>query len=193
MIAAIRRVGEGETFAEYERYLPLVPPERREKIARLRSERKKLVSLLTGLLIRDELSSLLRVPGDELRFGYGEYGKPYLPDFPDLRFSVSHSGGGIAFACGSAPIGIDMERIGKADMRIAQRFFTERERGLIASSADANGAFFRIWTAKEAYVKLLGTGLHTPLDSFDVTCAPGVRFDSLPLPGFAVTICRAAG
>ena len=39
----------------------------------------------------------------------------------------------------------------------------------ILESESQGNAFYEIWTKKEAYVKFLGTGLSTPLSSFDVT------------------------
>ena len=52
---------------------------------------------------------------------------------------------------------------------IAKRFFSENEYKYILESESQGNAFYEIWTKKEAYVKFLGTGLSTPLSSFDVT------------------------
>ena len=49
---------------------------------------------------------------------------------------------------------------------------------------------FEIWTAKEAYVKRLGTGLHTPFDSFDTCIQPAeYGWRSAEHRGTMVTVC----
>ena len=85
-------------FAEYEKYLPLVSLERQEKISRLKSEKDKIISLCTELLIRHEISQQLNIPFSEIVFGYGEHGKPYVLNDRDYCFSVSHSDNCIAFS-----------------------------------------------------------------------------------------------
>ncbi len=180
----------GTPFSVYERYLPLVSKERQEKIARLHSDGVKTVSLLAGLLIRKELSEQLGIPAEELAFGYGAHGKPYLLNSDGYHFSVSHSGSCIAFAGGDAPVGIDVERIREGRLKIAKRFFTGNEYSFIEKSADPDTEFFKIWTAKEAYVKMLGVGLSKPLRSFDVLDGSlGCGFRTRLLSGFALTVC----
>lgn len=177
-------------FGIYEKYLPLVSKERQERIARLHRDRAKIISLFAGLLIRKEISGQLGILPEKLAFGYGEHGKPYLLNNNGYHFSASHSGSCIAFAGGDAPVGVDVERIREGKLKIAKRFFTDNEYGFIEKSAEPDTEFFKIWTAKEAYVKMLGVGLSEPLQSFDVLDRSlSCGFCTRLLPGYALTVC----
>ena len=59
-------------------------------------------------------------------------------------------------------VGVDLELIreGRAHLngRVAERFFTEQEKKLLADSRSSDD-FYRIWTEKEAVAKLFGIGL----------------------------------
>lgn len=156
-------------FSCYEKYLSLVSKERQEKIARFKFDKDKILSLFSGLLIQNEISRKLDIDEKKIQFSYNEHGKPFLRDFPDFHFSVSHSGNCVAFVCDSLPIGIDIEKIAPAKIEIAKRFFDINEYKYILRSENPNNTFYEIWTKKESYVKMLGTGLATPLSSFDVT------------------------
>ena len=142
-------------FSEYERYLPLVSDRRREKIQSLKNDKDKIVSLFSELFI---LSIVGVSPKDIL---YNEYGKPYV-DRTGYHFSISHSHSLIVFVSDSLPVGIDIEPITDKKWP-AVRFFTPNEKALVKSPED----FYTIWTKKEAYIKMLGTGLSTPLHPRD--------------------------
>lgn len=97
---------------------------------------------------------------------YGENGKPYLTDNDNFHFNISHSGRWVVIAYGSSPVGVDVQELrDKVPEGIAQRFFTGDEQSYVG---DDSRRFFRIWTGKESYIKYLGTGLKTPLNSFSV-------------------------
>lgn len=87
-------------------------------------------------------------------------GQPYLPG--DERYiSVSHSKNLVAVAVSDAPIGIDVERIAARPVAtLAKKCMTATEYERFLSAADQTLCFYRHWTAKEAYAKLTGSGLH---------------------------------
>lgn len=116
-------------------------------------------------------------------FQVNEYGKPHLapgatPLGSELHFNLAHSGN-IALCAVDAggPVGVDVELIRPdfAVESIAERYFSAREvqafRALPAALRPQG--FFNAWTRKEAYIKAHGLGLSMPLNSFDVTLAPG--------------------
>ena len=106
------------------------------------------------------------------------HGKPYFPEDPSFRFSISHSGThvAIAFARDSShtlSIGLDIQelrRIPESCLNIAKRFFTQEEYEVLAAAPDEERRtlFNRVWAAKEAFLKMTGEGLQGGTDSFSV-------------------------
>ena len=101
-------IDKNKEFSCYEQYLPLISKRRKDKISRFYFDKDKTVSLLTGLLIRNEISQRLGIIPSDIEFGYGEHGKPYVLNRCDYHFSVSHSGNAIVFVGDSFPVGIDL-------------------------------------------------------------------------------------
>lgn len=127
--------------------------------------------LITRWLVRTILSERLSVPARALRFGSNAYGRPYLPTHPELSFNISHTNGLIALAVAQAgEIGMDIERLqtDRATPKLADECFAASERAALHSvTPDSfDEMFFTYWTLKESYIKALGTGLSTALDTF---------------------------
>lgn len=116
------------------------------------------------------LREALRVYGideAEQEYCYNEHGKPFLAQHPELFFSLSHAGNLAVAAAGYSALGVDIERIGRANERIATRFFSEGEQRLLEAATDYSLEFIKIWTAHEAFGKALGTGLSLPRGSYE--------------------------
>lgn len=102
----------------------------------------------------------------DVQFQYGPYGKPFV-HVPDVYFNISHSGQYLAGAVSTCSfIGIDIERIKPIDFDCIDFFMSEKEIAhfkeiqLLEEKLDY---FYKIWTLKEAYAKMLGMGLHMKL------------------------------
>lgn len=116
-----------------------------------------------------------------------ENGKPYFENAPFLHFSVSHSDTLWALALSTLPIGIDAQYCRTCDKAgIAKRFFHPIEQAVLEK--DGYNSFFRIWTAKESYVKYTGAGITDNYSSFSVTdnkgsidCLGNARFSFLTM------------
>ena len=131
---------------------------RRRKWLRGRAAAKRLVRAMSGPqpVAETGISVLNRSSGEPfvLVEGRGEW------EFP---ISVSHrSEVGLAAAPEDrgARIGADIETVEPRDPALVRQFFTSGEAELAASSGEAGDEVVaRIWSAKEAVLKLLGLGL----------------------------------
>lgn len=100
------------------------------------------------------------------------------------EFSISHSGGALAVAISSLPVGVDIEPLdNKSRDGIARRFFSEGELSAYLSAKDdmREEAFLRIWTAKEAAFKSTGAEVFAP-SSVD-TSSLSVYTDKIDVDG----------
>lgn len=119
-----------------------------------------LVARTTGLRPTDiELYQLCRSCGSTA------HGQPYIRSnfhaLPSVHISWAHSHGSVAAACGiGVSVGVDIERIDQPlpTNEFLCDAFTDVEWRLINATSDPGRSFRRIWTQKEAIVKL---GKHT--------------------------------
>jgi len=92
-----------------------------------------------------------------------------LPAAPAI--SIAHTGG-IAYALAAAePVGIDAEPAGRPVEEIARHFVSTEEREVVA--AGGTDALLRVWCAKEAVGKAVGTGLGGRPGDFTAVSASG--------------------
>jgi 4'-phosphopantetheinyl transferase len=105
-------------------------------------------------------------------------GKPWLA-MPDrrrasLHFNLAHSGElALVAVAEGCEVGVDVERLRPVRHcdEIAERYFSTGERDAVGAAEPAlrSAAFLRCWTAKEAVLKAIGTGLGHPLQTFDTS------------------------
>jgi phosphopantetheinyl transferase len=90
-------------------------------------------------------------------------GKPFLPRWPALHLSISHSGDWIACAVANVPIGLDIERINptRSTGDLIEQVCSKEEQSLFESlSPDRRDRLFtELWTVKEAWLKRRGVSL----------------------------------
>lgn len=93
-------------------------------------------------------------------------GKPWLPDYPGWHFNISHCKKMVACALDTIEIGMDVE-CAFYDKDVAQFCCNDRELEKIQSAQDKEMEFCKIWTRKEALLKLAGEGIRDNLKSVD--------------------------
>jgi 4'-phosphopantetheinyl transferase len=145
----------------------LLSPEELERLHAISSQNARE----TFLLSRCAIHSIVKYYTNNSDF-LGEFhthpgGKPFLINIPDLHFSLSHTGREVALVFSRSPVGFDMEKSGRQTdfLTLAKRFFTATEvAAIVAAGNDGGPCFLELWTAKEAILKLEGTGISGGLD-----------------------------
>jgi phosphopantetheinyl transferase len=97
----------------------------------------------------------------EIAIDHDGAGKPTVrgPEEADgLNISISHKENESVAFVGEKPVGVDIELICDRSPDFMELSFTPGERALIAERDEAEWST-RLWTAKEAYGKMLGRGL----------------------------------
>ena len=118
--------------------------------------------------------------------------KPRLIGGPELHFSVSHSGKWWACAFGPQELGLDIQqnRPCRAEA-LAQRFFHPDEAAWLQKQGFSQQEFYRLWTAKESYVKLSGRGFGDGFAVFSLVPRPHrLQWPYLPFdPEYTLCLC----
>ena len=174
---------------EVARLLPIVSPQRREQALRYTHTFGQFCCLKSYEMLTELLASTPYTLHPTPSFLYNEYGAPYLENGP--YFSISHCKQGIAVAVSETPIGIDIEAIRPFNEGLMRKTMNSEEQTYILSSLNPEIEFIRLWTQKEAYVKMQGTGIIA--DMHDILCdATNVHWEEIldVEKRFICTICQ---
>jgi len=132
---------------------------------RLLDLQKKQQFIVARGRLRQILVSYQRTAPDKIKFQYNKYGKPCLsdPHSSSISFNLSHSENlAILAITKEDDIGVDVEKLDPDIVfsQMADRYFDEAEKLELAqySSERQKRGFYRIWTKKEAILKLEGVG-----------------------------------
>lgn len=166
--------------ADCHRWFKILDREERGRADRFRFECDRREFIAAHALLRSLLTFHLGRPAASWQFATGAFGKPKFADkfrMPNIDFNLSHTRDlVVAAVVAHGAVGVDVEKIdlAKADFKVAQRYFAAAEVEILRQTPQPKQAtcFFRLWTLKEAYLKAIGAGLGTPLDSFAFTLAP---------------------
>lgn len=183
-----------------ERLSRLLAQDEKERADRFRFDRHRRQYAVGRGALRSLLAAYLGTRPEQIAFSYGPRGKPFLAGpfaAGGLQFNLSNSDemALVGFVRG-VEIGVDIEYMKPMPdcLEISERFFSQSEREVLRGLPREvrEEGFFNCWTRKEAYLKAVGEGLAAPLDSFDVTLAPGEPPRMLTLEGDATRAARWA-
>jgi len=115
-------------------------------------------------LLRETLAGYINEPAAQLKLMKTEFGKPFLADYPELNFNISHSGDSLAIAVAQqCQLGIDVEYYKPRDTwtGMVKKCFAPEEADYWHSlnKSEQGRAFYQFWVKKEALVKAQGKGI----------------------------------
>ncbi|MCW8929907.1 MAG: 4'-phosphopantetheinyl transferase superfamily protein [Gammaproteobacteria bacterium] len=160
-------------------FLPQLSKEEKNRAERFKFDIHRNRFIASHGFVRTVLAKYLNCETSDIDFLKGEQGKPYLSisNSGNLQFNLSHTQDvAILAVTKDVAVGVDIEHNDrKTDWKgICKRFFTEPEQEALFSlnTEQQANAFFDLWTRKEAYMKVLGTGLSLSPTEFTLSVFP---------------------
>lgn len=184
------------TPAQLDEALAALPDWRRERALRFKHEQGRVACALSYLLLCRALREVYGID-EQPAFVYGEHGKPSLSFTSGERaeaertihFNLSHCKHAVACVVSSRPVGVDVECTGRYREALARHVFNQQECHHMVQATDTDLAFTRLWTKKEAIVKLTGRGIDDDLKNLLLKYS-NVLLDTEDHPdrGYVVTV-----
>lgn len=118
----------------------------------------------------------------------GQFGKPCFPNCPDRQFSLSHTEGlCLCVLSDGGAVGVDIERVRPRRAGLPRYVMSDGE---FAAFDGTWEDFTRIWTLKEAFVKLRGGSIFPPRQ---VPAPPPVPCRCYAGDGWRAALCAEGG
>lgn len=129
-------------------------------ISKYNDSKMKEISLKAWSYLYQILINDYNININDINIIYNEYNKPYLLN-NNLYFNISHSYNIIAIIISDKECGIDIEYIDESRNidKVIPKIFSESQLFQYQNTNDKITYFYETWTKKEAYFKMLGTGI----------------------------------
>lgn len=163
--------------------------QRREQALKYKYEMGQRTCAAAYLLLCQGLKAEYGITEKPL-FEYGEHGKPAIVGHPEIHFNLSHCREAALCVISDRPVGVDVETVRQLKDSLAEYTMNDRELDEIRQAENPALQFTRLWTMKEALLKLTGEGINNHLK--DVLDNSDVTFNTIVAPDarYAYTVCR---
>ena len=163
-----------------------ISEQRREQALRFRHEQGRRLCVLAYLLLKQGLREEYGIMDNPV-FEYNEHGKPSIVGHPEIFFNLSHCKEAVACAISDQPVGIDVESVRSYKERLARYTMNDEEVRDIETSEQPDTTFIRLWTMKEATMKLVGTGISKDMKS--VIDTDRYKYTTVDRQRYIYTVC----
>ena len=172
-IFAMKATGQDYTLP---RWTPYLSDRRRIEAEQRKNQKERRLYLAAEILLNRSLEKVgagLTLPAVYER---NAHGKPYLTPSDGYFVNWSHSGEYVVCAVSDREVGIDLQRMDREPAKSLIKKTLQPEEWCCYESvpeSERTRLFYRYWTVKESYLKALGTGFHTSLQTFYVRMDDG--------------------
>lgn len=163
-----------------------ISEQRREQALKFKHEQGKRLCVLAYQLLQKGLREVYGIEAHPV-FGYNEHGKPSIVGHPEIFFNLSHCKEAAVCVIHDKPIGVDVESIREYKDNLVHYTMNDEEISQITSTENPAVAFIRLWTMKEATMKLIGTGISNDMKS--VIDHQLYQYTTIEKQGYVYTVC----
>ena len=172
---------------DFKSALAEITDQRREQALKFKHEQGQRLCVLAYQLLKQGLRDEYGITDNPI-FEYNEHGKPSIVGHPEIYFNFSHCKEAVACAISNNPIGIDVESIRELKDSLVNYTMNSDEISEINSSDDPASAFIRLWTMKEATMKLTGTGISNDMKA--VVDTTKYKYTTVDRQRYIYTVCE---
>ena len=163
-----------------------ISAQRKEQALKFKHELGQRLCVLAYQLLKQGLREAYGITENPI-FEYNEHGKPFIAGHPEIFFNLSHCKEAVACVINDQPVGIDVESIREYKESLIRYTMNDNEIHEIESSDDPATTFIRLWTMKEATIKLMGVGISDGMKS--VIDTDRYQYTTVEKPHYTYTVC----
>ncbi len=174
---------------ELEELIASLPTQRREAVMAYHHDTGRRQGALAYDLLCRALRERFGIT-EQPTFAFGPHGKPSLTDHPYIHFNMSHCAVAVAVAVSTRPVGIDIESIRKARPELVRHTMNGEEAETILGATSPDVEFTRLWTRKEALVKLDGGTAAADLRDLLTDAPMGVNIQTMVTKSYIMSVAE---
>ena len=164
-----------------------ISEQRREQALKFKHEQGQRLCVLAYQLLKQALREEHGITENPV-FEYNEHGKPSIIGHPEVFFNLSHCKEAAVCVVSDQPVGIDVESIREYKEGLVHYSMNDDEIQEIESAEHPDVAFIRLWTMKEATLKLIGTGISNDLKT--VLDTAKYKYTTVERQRYIYTVCE---
>jgi 4'-phosphopantetheinyl transferase len=165
-----------------------ISEQRREQALKFKYELGQRLCVLAYQLLKEGLQQAYSITDNPI-FEYNEHGKPSIVGHPEICFNLSHCKEAVVCVISDQPIGVDVESIREYKESLVNYTMNDEEIGQIKSAENPASAFIRLWTMKEATMKLIGTGISNDMKT--VIDTTRYKYTTVNRQRYIYTVCES--